>query len=316
MVLGQHWRGFAYADEAVQLGTELGYVVDVSTGQELLAFQLAARGRHEEATQALAAARRLAAVAGVADAAVQVELVTAFVAHCRGDLAAAARTLEQRLDADEGRLPNGDYELAVAPDLVEAYLALRRNDQAGALAQRHIALHYESPAPLRRAHARRLVGMTSPVAREAQAGFEAALREHAGWPDSFETARTQLLYGARLRRDGERRAAREQLTAARCTFEELGFTAWADRADRELHATGQRARRGPARDEVLTAQEARVALLVAKGRTNREIAASLFLSPKTVEHHVTAALRKTGVRTRTELAVALASSGEPAGAVP
>jgi DNA-binding CsgD family transcriptional regulator/tetratricopeptide (TPR) repeat protein len=307
MVLGDHWRAFAYADEAVQLGTDLGYAVDVSTAHELLAAQLAARGRPRQAMEALDEARRLAAVAGVADAAVQVQLVEAFAALCRGDVQVTVAVLEGRLETDGGRLPNGDYELSVAPDLVEAYLALGRHAEAAGLAQRHAELHHDSPSPLARAHARRLVGMTATGPQEATAAFEAAVTQHHDWPDPFEAARTRLAYGARLRRDGTRRAARAQLTAARTAFEAIGFAAWTDRTQQELEATGQRARRGPAREVSLTAQEARVALLVARGMTNREIAASLFLSPKTVEHHVTAALRKTGVRTRTELAVALST---------
>jgi len=314
IVLGQHLRGYAYADEAVRLGTDLGYVVDVSTGLELLAVQLAARGRHDEATTALARSRDLAVVAGVAEASVQVELVTAFAALCRGDVQVAADVLEERLRADGGRLPNGDYELSVAPDLVEALLALGRADEAAALARRHRDLHLDSALPLARARARRLIGMTDPDPDRSYAAFEQAVAEHSGWPDAYEAARTRLAYGSRLRRDGQRRLAREHLQAARDTFHDLGFSAWVDRADGELHASGRTARRSAGRDEALTAQEARVGLLVATGMTNKEIAAALFLSPKTVEHHVTAALRKTGVRTRTELAVALSSAGPDGGA--
>lgn len=74
-------------------------------------------------------------------------------------------------------------------------------------------------------------------------------------------------------------------------------------------ATGATSRRGSAVGDVLTSQETRVALLVTRGQTNRDIAAALFLSPKTVEHHVTSNLRKRGLRSRTELAVSLADPG-------
>jgi DNA-binding CsgD family transcriptional regulator len=308
MVLGRHWLGFAFADEAVQLGRELGYVVDLSTAQELMTWQLASRGRHEEAQEALDEARRLGAAAGVAEGAVQVELMEAYSALCRGDLDTATRVLERRIATDGGRLPNGEYELALAPELVEVYLAQGRTEEARDLAQRHVALHADSPSPLARAHAHRVRGLTAADPDEADAAFAAALDAHQGWPDPLEAARTQLLRGARLRRDGRRTDARRELTSARAVFEELGFATWRDRADAELAASGSRARRGVRRDQSLTAQEVRVALLVAQGLTNREIAASLFLSPKTVEHHVSAALRKTGVRSRTELAVALASA--------
>jgi DNA-binding NarL/FixJ family response regulator len=86
----------------------------------------------------------------------------------------------------------------------------------------------------------------------------------------------------------------------------MGLDLWVGRADSELAATGSTARRGPQRDAALTSQETRVALFVARGMTNREIAAALFLSPRTVEHHVTGVLRKRGLRSRVELAAAFA----------
>ena len=80
----------------------------------------------------------------------------------------------------------------------------------------------------------------------------------------------------------------------------------------ELAATGERVRsRTAAGDTALTSQETRVALLVAQGMTNREVATSLFLSPKTVEHHLGSVLRKRGLRSRTELARDFASGSGP-----
>jgi DNA-binding NarL/FixJ family response regulator len=91
--------------------------------------------------------------------------------------------------------------------------------------------------------------------------------------------------------------------AAAADFAAVHHAAWQDRATAELAATGERLRsREAAADTALTSQETRVALLVAQGRTNREVAAALFLSPKTVEHHLGAVLRKRGLRSRTELA--------------
>lgn len=91
----------------------------------------------------------------------------------------------------------------------------------------------------------------------------------------------------------------------------MDLTLWAQRATDELAGTGERARQRDGSAEPLTSQETRVALLVAQGMTNREVAAALFLSPKTVEHHLGAVLRKRGLRSRTELARAVA--GQPAG---
>jgi DNA-binding NarL/FixJ family response regulator len=87
----------------------------------------------------------------------------------------------------------------------------------------------------------------------------------------------------------------------------MELTLWEERAAQELAGTGERMQSRQPTSEPLTSQETRVAVLVAQGLTNREVAAALFLSPKTVEHHVGAVLRKRGLRSRTELARALAA---------
>jgi DNA-binding CsgD family transcriptional regulator len=126
----------------------------------------------------------------------------------------------------------------------------------------------------------------------------------------FERARTELCYGERLRRAKRRTDARAPLTAALETFERLGARGWAERAAKELAATGVTAKtREPSATESLTPQELQVALTVARGATNREAGAALFLSPKTVESHLSRIYRKLNVRSRTELAHQL-SSGE------
>jgi DNA-binding NarL/FixJ family response regulator len=86
----------------------------------------------------------------------------------------------------------------------------------------------------------------------------------------------------------------------------MDLTLWADRAAHELASTGERVQSRDATREPLTSQETRVAVLVAQGMKNREVAAALFVSPKTVEHHLGAVLRKRGLRSRTELARVLA----------
>jgi len=184
---------------------------------------------------------------------------------------------------------------------------LGRRDDALAMAARHAELHRESPDPDIRGEAHRLVGMTSGSPAEGEAAFIAAHRAHADGLDGFSAARTRLAHGHWLRRSGERLAAREQLRAASDAFRAMGLDLWVRRAEAELAATGSTARRGPQRDAALTSQETRVAIHVARGMTNREIAAALFLSPRTVEHHVTSVLRKRGLRSRVELAAAFSS---------
>jgi DNA-binding CsgD family transcriptional regulator len=133
--------------------------------------------------------------------------------------------------------------------------------------------------------------------------FASALDLWASSGSGVDRARTQLCYGERLRRIGRRSDARAQLRAALATFERLGCDAWAARARAELEASGERARR---RDlgltDQLTPRELQVAVAVAGGSTNREVGAELFLSPKTVELHLSRIYRKLGVRSRTELA--------------
>ncbi|NKY40801.1 helix-turn-helix transcriptional regulator, partial [Cellulomonas septica] len=137
--------------------------------------------------------------------------------------------------------------------------------------------------------------------------FGAALAAHARTPDVFETARTQLAYGSRLRRARRRTDARPHLRDALTTFDALGAAPWADQAVAELRATGATAhRRDVTGLDHLTPQELQVARTLAAGRTTREAAAALFLSPKTIEYHLRNVYTKLGVRTRADLATALA----------
>src|SRR5207244_13595166 len=116
-----------------------------------------------------------------------------------------------------------------------------------------------------------------------------------------------------------REEARPQLRSALETFEGLGAEPWAKRARNELRATGEATRgRDRSTSDELTLQELQVALKVAEGATNRETAAALFLSPMTIEAHLSRVYGKLGIRSRTELAHRFAqdSSGTPAGATP
>ncbi|MFE3189399.1 AAA family ATPase [Nocardia sp. NPDC059240] len=137
----------------------------------------------------------------------------------------------------------------------------------------------------------------------AERHFRAALvaSEECGLP--FRHARIQLLYGEWLRRTRRRSVAREQLEAAATTFERLGARPWAQRARQESDLVDARSclRVGDEQDELLTPQEARVARLAATGDTNREIAARLSISHRTVGHHLSRVFAKLGVHCREEL---------------
>src|SRR6202035_4403806 len=144
--------------------------------------------------------------------------------------------------------------------------------------------------------------------------FDQALDRHADTPDAFERARTQLAYGERLRRARERRLAREQLRAALETFEMLGARPWAEQARSELAAAGATLRRGDsATIDELTPQELQISLLLAGGRTTRETATAMFLSPKTIEYHLRHVYLKLGIHSREELTRAMAGQAEGGG---
>ena len=131
-----------------------------------------------------------------------------------------------------------------------------------------------------------------------------------------QLARAQLLYGEWLRRESRRVDARDQLRAAHDQFTTIGMEAFAERAAHELLATGEKARKRSVetRDQ-LTAQERQIAQLARDGKSNPEIAARLFLSPRTVEWHLRKVFAKLGIRSRRELAGALPSDEtEPASA--
>ncbi len=224
------------------------------------------------------------------------------------------------LELGLGRIPEaiealetGDRQLlrhgmtsAVAPlraDLLEAYARAGRREEAEALLERLAAEADTTGSGSGRAAVARSRALLA--ADDAVRGaFEAALALYERLPLPFERARTQLAFGERLRRARQRAEARAPLTAALDAFERLGARPWAEKARAELRATGGAAagRRAAVAAEQLTAHELQIALLVAQGMTNREAAASLFLSPKTIEYHLGQIYRKLDVRGRAQLA--------------
>ena len=159
-------------------------------------------------------------------------------------------------------------------------------------------------------HARRVVAYgrallaaqgDSPAA--AEEFFSLALRTEPGHDRPFERARTHLAYGEFLRRSRRRVHAREQLRTALQTFQDLGAEPWVQRAELELRASGETARKRDAITSVaLTAQERQIASSVAQGLSNRQVAAELFLSPRTIDFHLRNVFAKTGITSRGELA--------------
>jgi DNA-binding CsgD family transcriptional regulator len=132
---------------------------------------------------------------------------------------------------------------------------------------------------------------------QAVARLQQAVAEHETVGVPFGRARALLALGTVRRRARQKRAAREAIRAALGDFEQLGAATWVEKARGELGRIG-----GRKREEGLTSAESRVATLVAEGRTNREVAATLFLAERTVASHLTHIYAKLGIRSRTELA--------------
>jgi DNA-binding CsgD family transcriptional regulator len=216
-----------------------------------------------------------------------------------GRLDAAAAELEataQRIEELGIRL----NEFGPLPDLIETLTRLGRVEDAREALGRlplHVAHPRTGASIIARCHG--LVAGDD----EFEQHFVESLEAHPEGEDVFGRARTQLCFGERLRRAKRRVEAREQLRAALETFEHLGAAPWAERARTELRASGETARkRDPSTVAELTPQELQVARYVAEGLSNKEVAAQLFVSPRTIDAHLRSVFAKLEVTSRTQLA--------------
>jgi DNA-binding CsgD family transcriptional regulator len=189
------------------------------------------------------------------------------------------------------------------PDLVDAAIRAGEEDRAAAAADRFAEWAPVSRAPFVHGMVARCRAVLAEDPDEAEGLFREARELHGRDAPPYERARTQLAYGERLRRDRRKTEARAQLREALEIFEGLGTVPWAERARGELNATGESARKRDASTiDDLTPQELRIAQLVAAGASNRDAAAQLFVSPKTVEYHLRKVFLKLGLSSRIELA--------------
>ncbi len=297
--------------EAIGLARESGQRTDLTFSLAGLAWLLARRGREAECRAA--AGEALALCSQLTTTLHEIWSLAAL-----GELELGLGNTTRAADRFESqrrllaRVGITDPDLSPGPDLVEIYLRLGRRDEATAVAG---AFHEAATAkgqPWSQARALRCRALLD-ADDEMEERFEAALRVHGETLDVFETARTRLAFGARLRRARSRVLAREQLRLALETFERLSARPWAEQARAELAATGETMRgRDASTSDELTPQELQISLLLAGGKTTREAAATLFLSPKTIEYHLRHVYLKLGIHSREELAERLASEAAQA----
>lgn len=291
-------------DETIRLGLETGQRVVVAAALAGLAWLEARQGREAGCREHALAAKRQCEELGIG-------FYGIWSVQALGDLelglgrpaAAVERYQEQEQQLRAHGI--GDVDLSPAPELVDALLRLGQPESARAATVEFSRRASAKGQPWALARAARCEGLVAEAA-QIESCFERALELHAQTPDAFETARTRFSFGTRLRRARKRVRAREQLRAAIDTFDSLGARSWLEQATAELAATGETARRRDVSTlDQLTPQELRIARLLAAGKTTRETAAAVFLSPKTVEYHLGHVYSKLGINSRDELAAAL-----------
>jgi DNA-binding CsgD family transcriptional regulator len=287
--------------EVVRMAEETGQTTERVMALAGLCWLESREGRVERCRE------HAAEVLGV-PATAHLHMAEAWVRYALGDLelslgepAHAVSTLRELVGMLEAH-ELADADLVPGAELVDALLRLGEEPEARAVAAAYERAARGKGQPWALARAERTRGLLADDA-SAPRFFEAALEAHAATVDRFETARTRLAYGERLRRAARRVDARAQLRSALDDFEDLGAMRWAETSATELAATGETVHRRDADPRSsLTPQELQVSLLLVDGRTTREAAAALFLSPKTVEYHLRKVYTKLGIGSRAELA--------------
>ncbi|MEU7918870.1 AAA family ATPase [Micromonospora zamorensis] len=334
------------ADRAVALARERGELSMLSRALELRAVAEYWLGRHEAAAETSRDGLRVARATGQANCA-NVHLgMLAVLAAVRADRDTSLRRIREMgetptpgsrphafagwalavLDLVDGRHAEAANRLAslarlgtgrgqvlvqvmATPYLVEAAAHLPCRPAATAALAVFDRWASSTASPLRRALSARCHALLAPRGGpEAEQEFQTALRLHPTEAGTFERARTELLFGQELRRSRRPRDARTHLHQAREMFTLLGVSCWAEQATTELRAAGESV--GPPdlpAARLLTGQQLKIAELVAEGATNREIAARMFLSTRTVDHHLRNVFHRLGIRSRTELVRAFAT---------
>ncbi|MCW2875009.1 helix-turn-helix transcriptional regulator [Actinacidiphila oryziradicis] len=313
----EFWTGRPHAAEAAALDAlqqshETGQDNGACHLQAGLAMFAAITGDEATCRARAEAARAHALPRSVGLAAALSVWALAFLDLSTGRPEAAAARLRALAGFGPGHGHRAIRHLAT-PHYVEA--AVRAGDTRVALAAladyEHWATVVRSPSDLALAARCRALLATGPDADEH---YRTALGLHATSPRDFERARTELLYGSALRRLRRRAEARDRLHSALEAFTYFGAPHCAAQARAELRALGEPAPHGrtpPGIIRTLTAQQLAIARMAADGATNREIAASLVLSPRTIDHHLRGVFARLGIRSRIELVRLLATVTDP-----
>jgi DNA-binding CsgD family transcriptional regulator len=291
--------------EAEEILLQTGQSANYAQALAIRALVEARLGRVQPARDAAEAAVALARPVGAAIPRWIALEALGFLELSLGRSAEAASTLAPLVEETRAASIGEPGEMRFLPDLIEALIALGRTEEAAT----HLTFLEKCAHGTGRvsalAAAERCRGMlTAGDGTGSLAAIDRALDLHGGVEMPFERTRTLLVHGAALRRANQRRRAREVLQEALGEFERLGASLWADRAHGELARIAGRA---PSSGR-LTPVEERVAALVAQGCTNREVAATLYLSERTIEGHLSRVYAKLGVRSRVELARHIAAT--------
>jgi DNA-binding CsgD family transcriptional regulator len=308
LVTGDWSRAQALADE--------GYEAALLTGQRAQQAVLAAtnaliaahRGDSDATRRVAAEALELVLETGSGFAELLARSALGLLALSLDRDEEAAAVLDPLLDRLVAAGVGEPGALRFVPDLVEARLRLGRSEDAKTLLASHEARAVRLDRPTALAACARCRAMLAAFEGDlgtAIAAIHEAHSRHSAVAMPFERARTLLLRGRIERRAKRKRAAREALEESRAVFDELGARAFGEQARTEL---GRIAGRRPTGD-ALTPAEQRVAALVAEGRSTKEVAASLFVSPKTVEGHLTSIYAKLGIHSRAALSRELSQHG-------
>jgi DNA-binding CsgD family transcriptional regulator len=308
--VGRWAPGYAAGVEARAVADAVGQPLIAAYALASMARIDAARGDEQSCRDNAEEAIRLLAPTGA-------DLVSPYVDLALGQLALSVDRIAEAIDTLSSLAAHlerlGVANPTVVPyhaDLVEAHYRAGQVDDARSVLE-HLATQLGGDvAGSGRAALARCRGLLCTGPAEACRFFEEALCVESRIGNDFAVARTRLLYGERLRAMRKRKRAIQELKAAELAFGRIGAAPWSRRASGvepiDLKPM-------PIPTLSLTPREYQVAMLAADGRTTREIATALFLSPKTVDYHLGHVYTKLGVRSRIEMVKALMRSAPPSG---